>query len=953
VIRKYVIAILNIFFFFNIYENYTTTTSEKKKMNAVALKECIKALTAEAHASSLSNVPLNLFHDSVIEMMSGLATDAQMGAFLALLPPYRFTPEVVAECARAMRSQGIYVQLPNDLAVMDIVGTGGDGADSFNVSTACSFVVAAAGQPVVKHGNRSSSSKCGSADLIEASGAALELTAPQAIQCVTECSFAFLFAQSFHPMLRNIGPARKQLGCRTIFNVLGPLTNPCVPTYQLTGVYSRSLGHLFAASLHSLGVKRALIVHGHDGTDELSPSTTSSVWLLHSDGKIEEHTLSPSDFGLPTYTLEDVKSGSAVENVHILESVLKGVASPYLDWVLMNAAAALVVSEKASDWKDGVAKARAVISNGEALETYQRYVKLSSEIVATAKSKLTILETIAVHRKGLVNAAKSKCSMESLLFQSLRTPTIPLISIIQRLEHSGPMALMAEIKRASPSLGDINVAIDSVDLALKYAKGGAAAISVLTEPKWFKGSIEDLRKVRAALEHVPNRPAVLLKDFVLDEYQLVEARLAGADTALLIVAILGMNRLAALMHASRSMGMEPLVEVANADEMKIALDAGALLIGVNNRDLHTFSVDTTNTTRLSTVINEYYEANPTHPRIFLVALSGIKSRSDVEIYAKNGAKAVLVGETLMKSDDPTKAIGDLLGFSTVATTIVKPSPTTTCAKICGIRDVSSAIFAAEKGATMIGMIFAESKRQLSKDDARTIVLALHARFGYETKSIDDEVSQLTPSSIQSRQFHRPVTVGVFMNQSVEFINEISDYVGLDLIQLHGNEDNSIIPLLNRRVIRAIPVIPSQTSASDVIAQIPCDYASKLFAILLDTKIANMSGGTGVAFDWNIAAEVIRSTKVNILKFTYSDDISYLYLYIFLIFRMSFCHGSSSVSMLKTLHAIRTVTGEPLGTDTLCPNRRFACSCRCSPIFHSFIIIIFFSSHLVCSFFNYV
>jgi anthranilate synthase / indole-3-glycerol phosphate synthase / phosphoribosylanthranilate isomerase len=215
------------------------------------------------------------------------------------------------------------------------------------------------------------------------------------------------------------------------------------------------------------------------------------------------------------------------------------------------------------------------------------------------------------------------------------------------------------VKRASPSKGDIAPDMDAAEQAIKYARGGAAAISVLTEPHWFKGTLEDMLAARRAVEEVGGRrPAILRKDFIIDEYQVVEGRVYGADTVLLIVAALNDERLAALMDCSRSLGMEPLVEVNSADEMERALAAGARVVGINNRDLRNFRVDLSTTDRLAGMVSG---------EVLIAALSGISTREDVERFENAGAQAVLVGEALMLADDPGATIEALRGVGTPRT----------------------------------------------------------------------------------------------------------------------------------------------------------------------------------------------------------------------------------------------------------------------------------------------
>ena len=266
-------------------------------------------------------------------------------------------------------------------------------------------------------------------------------------------------------------------------------------------------------------------------------------------------------------------------------------------------------------------------------------------------SEPTILDTILARRRLDVAEAKAATSQAELGSRIAGAPEP--IDFAARLRRDSPMAVIAEVKRASPSKGDIAPGLDAVAQALKYAAGGAAGISVLTEPTWFKGTLADMAGVRAAIEGMGNaRPAVLRKDFIIDEYQVLEARVHGADSVLLIVASLGDDGLAALMDCSRDLGMEPLVEVNNSEEMVRAIASGAAVIGINNRDLRTFNVDLGTTDRLAGMVSG---------SVLLAALSGISAREDVERFQAAGAGAVLVGESLMVAPDPGAKIRELRG----------------------------------------------------------------------------------------------------------------------------------------------------------------------------------------------------------------------------------------------------------------------------------------------------
>jgi len=264
----------------------------------------------------------------------------------------------------------------------------------------------------------------------------------------------------------------------------------------------------------------------------------------------------------------------------------------------------------------------------------------------------SILERIVAQRRKDVEELKLILPQKALEKRLREAP--PTINFRKRLDE-GHTSVIAEIKRASPSKGDIAVAIDAAQQASLYAKGGAAGISVLTEPKWFKGNLTDLQEARQIVEHhTPKRPGILRKDFIVDEYQIIESRNAGADAILLIVACLGIDELTKFLEITHELDMEALVEVNSAQEMEIAKKVNALLIGINNRNLDTFEVDLNTTQKL---------AKNAPQQALLAALSGISSREDVERFENAGAKSVLVGEALMLATNPSEVIADLVGTS--------------------------------------------------------------------------------------------------------------------------------------------------------------------------------------------------------------------------------------------------------------------------------------------------
>lgn len=307
-------------------------------------------------------------------IMSGEATPAQIGSYLTALRMKGETVAEIAGSAKSMRSHVVDVTIdhnPNDMLV-DTCGTGGDGKHTFNISTTSAFVVAGAGVKVAKHGNRAASSKSGSADVLMSLGGNLDLTPEQVGQCIDEVGIGFLYAIKHHPAMKHaIGP-RRELGQRTIFNVLGPLTNPAKATHQLIGVYSPHLTEPLAKVLGTLGSESAWVVHGADGLDELSNTGVNRVSALH-NGEVVTYDLNPADFGLETASLDDLLGGEPAENGAITRAILSGEdKSPRRDIVLLNAGAALGL--QAHDLVEGIALAKEAIDSGKALATLEAWV---------------------------------------------------------------------------------------------------------------------------------------------------------------------------------------------------------------------------------------------------------------------------------------------------------------------------------------------------------------------------------------------------------------------------------------------------------------------------------------------------------------------------------------------------------------------------------------------------
>ena len=311
----------------------------------------------------------------MMEIMQGQATQAQIGAFLAALRMKGETAEEIAGCARAMRENAIAVR-PERRVVVDTCGTGGDGSGTFNISTTVAFVAAGAGVAVAKHGNRSVSSKCGSADLLQALGVNLQVSAAQAARCIDEVGIGFLFAPQFHPAMKHALGPRQEIGLRTVFNILGPLCNPAGAARQLLGVYDGSLTGLMAEVLLALRTEHAFVVHGADGLDELSTTGTNRVSRVHG-GRIETFDVDPRTLGLPPAKLSDLAGGVAEENAATMRAILDGQPGPKRDVVLLNAAAVLVAGDKASSLEEGLALAALAIDSGKAREKLSMLVEFS------------------------------------------------------------------------------------------------------------------------------------------------------------------------------------------------------------------------------------------------------------------------------------------------------------------------------------------------------------------------------------------------------------------------------------------------------------------------------------------------------------------------------------------------------------------------------------------------
>ena len=540
------------------------------------------------------------------EMMDGTATDIEMAILLTALRMKGETITEITACAEVMREKGAHIEPKG--AVMDIVGTGGDEVGSFNISTTSAFVAAAGGVPVAKHGNRSVSSKSGAADVLEELGVVLNLTPEQNEKVLSETGICFLFAQGYHKSMKNVAPVRKGMGERTIFNVLGPLSNPARATMQLLGVYDESLVMPMAQVLSNLGVTRGMVVCG-GGMDEASLIGTNKVCEIR-DGKLTPYELDPEKHGLMLCTVDDLRGGSPKANAQITRDILSGrEQGAKREEILLNAGIALYLGLDGLSLADGIKKA--------------------AELIDSARERVTA-------DKAIIPLAEMKAQAEALPKGDFR---------FEKALAGKECAFICEVKKASPSKGVIDPVFDFEAIAQSYEQAGADCVSCLTEPKWFLGSDEIFRKVRK----IVTKP-MIRKDFTVDEYQIYQAKVLGADAVLLICTLLDTEMIKRYLAICDSLGLSALVETHDAAEMQSAVRAGARLIGVNNRNLKDFTVDLGNAARL--------RQGAPDGTIF-VAESGVSLPEDAAALRKNGADAILVGEYLMRAENKKQALDAL------------------------------------------------------------------------------------------------------------------------------------------------------------------------------------------------------------------------------------------------------------------------------------------------------
>tara|TARA_X000000368_G_scaffold417459_1_gene413920 strand:+ start:57 stop:1868 length:1812 start_codon:yes stop_codon:yes gene_type:complete len=583
--------------------------------------------------SSGNSLKKNEIKEVFLSIMNNECNDAEIISFLMTLKTKGETVEEITGAAEVLREMSQKLKL-NSQELVDTCGTGGDGQNTFNISTASAIVAAAAGVKIAKHGNKSISSKSGSSDLLEFSGINIDLDEEQAQKCFDDNGITFMFAPKYHKAMKNVANVRKNIKTRTIFNVLGPLSNPANAKYQILGVYDKKLILPIAKVIKGLGIKRAMVVHSEEGLDEISCEKDTYIAEVN-ENEISEYTINPKEFGLEILSLESLKVDSVEESYKIFMNMLENKDETAVNIVSLNAGAAIYISGIKENLKEGIEFAKELIISGKALKKFEDLKKSMPEKLNTPK----ILEEILENKAKEVTDRKNKMTVQDLkeitYMYSLKRDFKG--ALINKISKNKP-AVIAEIKRASPSLGELNMNIIPAKVAADFEAMGAACLSVLTDAKYFKGSgaILEMAKKGCGLP-------VLRKDFIIDEYQIDESVTMGADCILLIVSALDKTLLKNLYDAAKVRDLDVIVEVHDYSELESALEIECDIIGINNRNLHTFDVDLNTSVELVKYIKDDQ---------LIIAESGIHNFEDVKKMNECGINTFLVGESLMTSKDP-------------------------------------------------------------------------------------------------------------------------------------------------------------------------------------------------------------------------------------------------------------------------------------------------------------
>ena len=578
------------------------------------------------------------------EIMDGNASEVETAGVLVALRTKGETEEEIEGLARTMRRFATPVDAGRD-DLVDTAGTGG-GRPTFNVSTTAALIAAGAGCAVAKHGNRSATGLSGSADLLEALGVRIDLEPDAVAQCIREVGFGFMFAPAHHSATRYVIPVRKELAVRTIFNFLGPLTNPAGATRQVIGVSDPAFLETIAGALARLGAERALVVSSADGLDELSTSAPTRVVEVDGGGLRTLRGHAGGRRPAPQRAGRRSAPGPPEANAATTRRILAGEPGPERDLALLNAGAAIYAGGRAdtpAGGRGGGRRGRRLRGRRGGARRADRHDRHTVAWMNAAAH-----ERPGPHRRRHARRGRAPPRARAAGPARARARRPPGGSGRSRRRSTRPgVSLIAEHKRRSPSAGVIREGATVTEIVQAYERGCAAALSILTEPFHFGGSLDDLREALAATD-LP----ILRKDFIVDPYQLYESAAVGADAILLIVAALDPDDLYDLLREARDLDLDALVEVHDERELDVALDVEADVLGLNNRDLTDFSVDIERTYELLADV----PAGKT-----VVAESGYSSRDQLDELERVGVDAVLIGETLMRAPDVEAACVELTG----------------------------------------------------------------------------------------------------------------------------------------------------------------------------------------------------------------------------------------------------------------------------------------------------
>lgn len=524
-------------------------------------------------------------------------------------------------------------QIPESLTAkdaIDICGTGGSGLARINTSTIASFIVASLGVKIAKHGNKAASGRFGSFDLLESLGINFESSIKDMESIYKIEGLIFLFARRFHPILKQFAEVRKKIGKPTFFNLLGPLLSPVRAEKQVIGTAFRDKMDLIIETCRLLRKKHVYVVCGEDGLDEVTLGGKTFVTELN-NGIIKKYTISPKDFGVKSALFTKIQGGDGKENTATALGILNGkCTTKHLDLVLINAALILKLGKKAKTLKGGYVLAKKTVENGLAFEKFER--------IKTLSYTPSILLEIVKNKTIEITERKRKIPLE-VIKKNIQLSNRNFLKVLSKKEK----ALIAEIKKKSPTGGKLcpnNTSVSSI--AQIYEQNGAQAISVVCDKKFFGGDLRHLSQTGKATKQIP----ILCKDFIIDEYQIYEARKYGADAILLIAAILTEEQMGKFIKIAKSLNMAAPCEVHSLEELKKVLRTPAKIIGINNRDLHTFEIDISTTAKIARHIPKGK---------LIVSESGFFSGLDIKKLPKN-VDAILVGTALMKGTNINKFI---------------------------------------------------------------------------------------------------------------------------------------------------------------------------------------------------------------------------------------------------------------------------------------------------------